>query len=50
VEGPEENIRRAFSDTASMLKRRLELLASLPMDKLDRVSIGNRVRDIGDSR
>jgi arsenate reductase len=47
VEGTEEQRRRAFSDTASMLRRRIELLASLPLDKLDRLSLQNKVRDIG---
>jgi hypothetical protein len=30
-----------------MLRRRIELLASLPLDKLDRLSLQNKVRDIG---
>lgn len=47
VQGAEEQRRRAFSDTASMLRRRIELLASLPLDKLDRLSLQNKVRDIG---
>jgi arsenate reductase len=46
VEGPDEEIRKAFSDTARMLRRRIELLASLPLDKLDRIALQNRVRDI----
>ena len=47
VEGTEEVKRRAFSDTANMLRRRIELLASLPLEKLDRLSLQNEVRDIG---
>jgi len=39
--------RRAFSDTASMLRRRIELFASLPFDKLDRLSLHKQVKDIG---
>ena len=50
VEGEPAVIRKAFSDAAGMLKRRLELLSSLPMDKLDRLALGNRVRDIGASQ
>jgi arsenate reductase len=46
VKGTEEEIRRAFADTAKMLRRRIELLASLPMDKLDRIALQKRVRDI----
>jgi arsenate reductase len=47
IEGTEDEKRRAFSDTANMLRRRIELLASLPLDKLDRLSLQNKVRDIG---
>lgn len=47
VQGTEDERRRAFSDTANMLRRRIELLASLPMDKLDRVSLQKQARDIG---
>jgi protein-tyrosine-phosphatase len=44
--GTDEQKRRAFADTASMLRRRIELLASLPFDKLDRLALQKRVRDI----
>jgi arsenate reductase len=47
VKGTDEQKRRAFSDTANMLKRRIELLASLPFEKLDRLALQSRVRDIG---
>ncbi|HYA46012.1 MAG TPA: arsenate reductase ArsC [Burkholderiales bacterium] len=47
VQGAEEQIRRAFSDTANMLRRRIELFASLPFEKLDRLALQNRVREIG---
>jgi hypothetical protein len=30
-----------------MLRRRIELLASLPLEKLDRLSLQDKVRDIG---
>ena len=46
VEGTDDEIRKAFSDTAMMLRRRIELLASLPLDRLDRISLQNKVRDI----
>lgn len=46
VEGTDDEIRKAFSDTAMMLRRRIELLASLPFDKLDRMALRDRVRDI----
>jgi len=47
VEGTDEQKRRAFSETANMLRRRIELLASLPLEKLDRLSLQSKVRDIG---
>jgi len=47
IEGTEDEKRRAFSDTANMLRRRIELLASLPLDKLDRLSLQNSLREIG---
>jgi arsenate reductase (thioredoxin) len=47
VEGTEEQMRRAFSDTANMLRRRIELLASLPFEKLDRLALQAKVREIG---
>jgi arsenate reductase (thioredoxin) len=47
VGGTEDQQRRAFSDTANMLRRRIELLANLPLEKLDRLSLQSRVRDIG---
>ena len=47
VDGTDEQKRRAFSETASMLRRRIELLASLPLDKLDRLALQGKVRDIG---
>ena len=47
VKGTEEQKRRAFSDTANMLRRRIELLANLPMDKLDRLALQSKVQEIG---
>jgi len=47
AQGTEEQRRKAFSDTANMLRRRIELFASLPFEKLDRLSLQNKVRDIG---
>ena len=47
VNGTDEQKRRAFSETASMLRRRIELLASLPLDKLDRFALQNKIRKIG---
>jgi arsenate reductase len=47
IGGTEDEKRRAFSDTANMLRRRIELLANLPLDKLDRLSLQSKVSDIG---
>jgi arsenate reductase len=47
VEGTDEEKKRAFMDTAVTLKRRIEFMLSLPMDKLERMAIQREVRDIG---
>lgn len=47
VEGSDEVREKAFVDTAATMKRRLELFLSLPIDKLDRLAIDDRIRDIG---
>jgi arsenate reductase len=47
VVGTEDQKRRAFSETASALRRRIELFASLPLGKLDRLSLQTQVKDIG---
>jgi arsenate reductase (thioredoxin) len=47
VDGPEAVRDKAFLDTASTMKRRLELFLSLPIDKLERLAIQQQVRDIG---
>jgi arsenate reductase len=45
--GNEAQLRRAFRDTAVILKRRIELLACLPIDKLGRLALGEQLREIG---
>jgi len=47
VEGPDEQKRRAFLDAYLVLKRRIELLASLPLDKLDGLALAERLERIG---
>jgi arsenate reductase len=47
VEGSDEIKHKAFSDTLMVLRRRIELFASLPMDKLDRLALQQQVSDIG---
>jgi arsenate reductase len=47
VEGSMDRKRAAFRDAASILRRRVELLVSLPIASLDRLSLQSRVREIG---
>ncbi len=47
VAGSEDAIRRAFADAARVLKRRIDLLASLPIEKLDRLSLKQHLSKIG---
>jgi protein-tyrosine-phosphatase len=47
VEGTEEDKRRAFRDAFLVLKRRIGLLASLPVDTLDRLALRDRLDRIG---
>ncbi|WP_084615842.1 arsenic resistance N-acetyltransferase ArsN2 [Solimonas flava] len=46
VEGSEEEKRRAFAETWHVLRRRIELFASLPLESLDRMTLQQRVRGI----
>lgn len=48
AEGGEEERRRAFDDALLLIRRRLELFVSLPLDKLARLALEARVREIGD--
>ncbi|CAN7414937.1 arsenate reductase ArsC [Acidovorax sp. LjRoot118] len=47
AEGTPEAVDKAFRDTALILKRRIELLLALPLDKLDSLVIKRQVQDIG---
>ncbi len=47
VEGSEEQKRRAFSDTGHILLNRIRLFVSLPLAKLDRLTLTNRLSEIG---
>ena len=47
VEGTAEEKRKAFLNTASLLRRRIELMLSLPLASLDRLALQQAVRDIG---
>jgi len=48
VVGPEEVRRQAFRDTVHYLSRRIDLLLALPIDKLERLALEQRVRAIAD--
>jgi arsenate reductase len=47
AEGTDEQRLKAFLDTAIVLKRRIELMLSLPLTSLDKLSLQSAVRDIG---
>lgn len=46
VEGSDEVRRKAFHDVAVMMKRRIDIMRSLPLESLDRLAIQKQVRDI----
>ncbi len=47
VEGSDDAKRRAFSEACHTLLTRIRLFTSLPLAKLDRISLQNRLREIG---
>jgi arsenate reductase len=47
VEGSEEAKLAAFQQAAAYLRRRIELFLSLPLEKLDAMSLQTRLREIG---
>ena len=47
VEGTDEQQRKAFFDAAITLRRRIELFLSLPLQRLDAMSLQRELRDIG---
>ena len=47
VEGADAAIEKAFLDTLITMKRRIELMLSLPMASLDKLAIQREVSDIG---
>jgi arsenate reductase len=46
-QGTAEQKARVFRDTATILKRRIELMLALPIASLDRLALQRAVRDIG---
>ena len=49
VEGTDDDKARAFMDTALTLKRRIELMLSLPMASLDAMAIHHELKQIGNA-
>jgi arsenate reductase len=49
AEGSDAEIAVAFSDAYRMLERRIHLFLALPIDKLDRIVLSKRLKDIGAS-
>jgi hypothetical protein len=47
VEGSDADKHKAFSDTGRVLMNRIRLFASLPLEKLDRLSLAKQLNDIG---
>ncbi len=47
VEGADDGKRRAFLEAFVVLKRRIELFASLPLARLDKLALASHLRDIG---
>jgi len=47
VTGSEIEKRQAFRDAFQVLKRRIELFAHLPFEKLDKLSLQHQIKDIG---
>ncbi|HVC37400.1 MAG TPA: arsenate reductase ArsC [Gammaproteobacteria bacterium] len=45
--GNDEQQRRAFQNALMVLSRRIELFISLPLDKLDKLSLEKHLKDIG---
>ena len=46
-DGTSEAKSREFTRVANILKRRIELFSSLPLEKLDRLKLERTVRDLG---
>jgi len=47
--GSDDERRKAFRDACHTLLERIRIFTSLPLDKLDRLSLQNRLREIGKS-
>ena len=47
--GTEAEIAQAFADAYRMLNQRIGIFVALPVTSLDRLTLGNRLKDIGRS-
>src|SRR5262249_34544353 len=47
VEGSDEEKHKAISSVSRVLLNRIRIFVSLPLDKLDRLSLQNKLREIG---
>jgi protein-tyrosine-phosphatase len=50
VEGPDDVKRKAFKDALLVLRRRIELFTSLPLDKLNGLALQEQLNQIGRER
>jgi len=50
VEGSDEHKRKAFLRAFSELSTRINLFVSLPLQKLDRLALKNKLEEIGKAR
>ncbi len=47
IEGTDDQKRRAFRDTAAIMRKRIELFTALPASSLDRMSLKSKMDEIG---
>ena len=47
TKGSDEDIRQAFQETASELRRRIEVFTSLPLEEMDRLKLVDLLNEIG---
>lgn len=47
VEGPEFRQRQAFEDALGFMRNRIAAFVSLPLDSIDRMALGSKLRGIG---
>ena len=47
VEGSDEDKRKAFRETAVTIRRRLELMLALPLDRLEKLAVHSEMQQIG---